>query len=197
MVCTVYTTSPFSSASAHLTPSKGTYSLQISHIRRIRRTSQLIRHQPLHEKRHAKDIHPCTMQRLDGRRIRPDVIRAQSAGDIPGAEFSARLVATEPCFLSIHVFRKRSRGRRGTLKARRPLRPRTATRSPGLNEQDSYKGESLHLALSHRFRFSSLAVLHTILSRQMKSVIYIHLTINHHAFCQNTIHLPGSRTDNP
>lgn len=112
MVCTVYTTSPFSSASAHLTPSKGTYSLQIRHIRRIRRTSQLIRHQSLHEKRNAKDIHPRTMQRLDGRRIRPDVIRPQSAGDIPGAEFSTGLVATEPCFLSICVFRKGSRGGR-------------------------------------------------------------------------------------
>lgn len=137
------------------------------------------------------------MQRLDSRRIRPDVICAQSAGDIPGAEFSAGFVATEPCFLSICVSKNSSREGRGTLKARRPFRPRTATRSPSLNEQDSHKGESLHLALSHSSRFSSLAMLHTTLSRQMKSVIYIHPITNHRTFCQNTIQQPGSRTDNP
>lgn len=83
----------------HLIIIRGTYSLQISHIRRIRRTSQLIRHQPLHQERHAKDIHPGTMQRRDSRRIRPDVIRAQSAGDIPGTKFGAGFVAAEPCSL--------------------------------------------------------------------------------------------------
>lgn len=82
----------------------GRYLLQPLQIRLIKRPRHLTGHQPLHEERHAEDIHPVIPQRLDGRGVGPGVVFVEFAGDVGFAEFGAGFADAEPLVLLLAVY---------------------------------------------------------------------------------------------